>query len=135
MSQPENVAEDDKPMGLRRIRRLTRCVRNVAWPLPYPEFMKTQRAATKTALAVFAILSGATIAHAQERCTASTQPGDRIATEICDTCPHDGPDATFRFLDRAADAARIPLKNRKLGALAEKAIADAASKGYDVGTK
>lgn len=73
--------------------------------------------------------------HGADRCTAATQPSDHLATEICDTCPHDGPDATFRFLDRAADAARIPLKNRRLGAVAEKAVKDALSKGYDVGTK
>lgn len=70
----------------------------------------------------------------EDRCTSAAKPSDRVSLDECDSCPRPGPDGAFRLLDRAADAARVPMENRKLGALAEKAVKDAVEKGYDVGT-
>ncbi|HVO31026.1 MAG TPA: hypothetical protein VMV18_09830, partial [bacterium] len=86
-------------------------------------------AATVAVVSLFASQA----ALAQDRCKAAQQPSDRLSTETCDTCPHADPDESFRLLDRAADAGRIPQVNRKLGALAEKSVKDALSKGLDVG--
>lgn len=80
-------------------------------------------------------------ANAQDVCTLADDPADRMPVESCDGCPEDGvggttnPDGVFRLLDTVTDRGAIPIRNRKLAALASDAVRDALRDGYDVGTR
>jgi hypothetical protein len=80
-------------------------------------------------------------AHAQDVCTLADDPTDRMPVENCDGCPEDGvrstasPDGVFRLLNTVTDRGAIPIKNRKLAAIASDAVRDALRDGADVGTR
>lgn len=86
-------------------------------------------------LVMLAVL-GAPSAFAADVCEMAASPSDKLPVENCDGCDEtgvaSGPDATFRFLSRMTDEGTIPLKNRKLAALASDAVADALRKGLDL---
>lgn len=86
-------------------------------------------------LVMLAVL-GAPSAFAADVCEVAASPADRLPVEDCDGCDESGiasgPDATFRFLSRMTDEGTIPIRNRKLAALASDAVADALRKGRDL---
>ena len=81
-------------------------------------------------------------AHAQDVCTAANHPSDWIAAPCApgDGCPEEAttasdPDGVFRLLNTVSDRGAIPIKNRKLAALASGAVRDALADGAELGER
>jgi len=93
--------------------------------------------------AIFALNALPIAAHAQDVCTLADDPADRMPVEICDGCPEDGAvrgsaanaDGVFRLLNTVTDRGTIPIKNRKLAALASDAVRDALTDGASVSAR